>query len=102
MVVLWSCCKYSILIDKATAAEAWHYVGAARVIRAYGFMLMTDLYGEMPYKSSEAEAGVTPTYNDGKQSIWAVWPILTPLSRCFKRARVCDSFVGCRRYLEWW
>jgi hypothetical protein len=36
------------LIDKATAAEAWHYVGAARVIRAYGFMLMTDLYGEMP------------------------------------------------------
>lgn len=54
------------LIDKATAAEAWHYVGAARVIRAYGFMLMTDLYGEMPYKSSEAEAGVTPTYNDGK------------------------------------
>lgn len=54
------------LIEKATAAEAWHYVGAARVIRAYGFMLMTDLYGEMPYKSSEAEAGVTPTYNDGK------------------------------------
>ena len=48
MVVLWSCCKYSILIDKATAAEAWHYVGATRVIRAYGFMLMTDLYGEMP------------------------------------------------------
>ena len=34
--------------------------------QAYGFMLMTDLYGEMPYKSSEAEAGVTPTYNDGK------------------------------------
>ena len=46
------------LIDKATAAEAWHYVGAARVIRAYGFMLMTDLYGEMPYKSKIGRAHV--------------------------------------------
>lgn len=56
------------LIEKAEAAEAWHYAAAARVIKAYGFMLMTDLYGEMPY---EEAAGVDPTitapkYANGK------------------------------------
>lgn len=56
------------LIEKAEAAEAWHYAAAARVIKAYGFMLMTDLYGEMPY---EEAAGIDPSitapkYANGK------------------------------------
>lgn len=53
------------LIEKATEEEAWHYVGAAQLIHAWGFMLMTDLYGEMPY--TEALTGeITPKYDDGK------------------------------------
>src|SRR5699024_6231533 len=53
------------LIEKATEEEAWHYVGAAKLIHAWGFMLMTDLYGEMPY--TEALSGeITPKYDDGK------------------------------------
>ena len=53
------------LIDKATAEEAWHYVGAAQLIHAWGFMLMADLYGEMPYTEALSET-VNPVFDDGK------------------------------------
>lgn len=53
------------LIDKATAEEAWHYVGAAKLIHAWGFMTMTDLYGEMPYTEALGDK-ITPAYDDGK------------------------------------
>ncbi|MBN9298311.1 MAG: SusD/RagB family nutrient-binding outer membrane lipoprotein [Filimonas sp.] len=53
------------LIDKATAEQAWYYVGAAKLLRAMGFMLMVDWYGEMPY--TEALGNIpTPKYDQGK------------------------------------
>ena len=56
------------MIEKAEAAEAWHYAAAARVIKAYGFMLMTDLYGEMPYEEAAGtDPSITaPKYADGR------------------------------------
>jgi hypothetical protein len=53
------------MVDKATAEEAWHYVGAAYLIRAWGFMLMIDLYGEMPYTEALGEI-LIPKFDDGK------------------------------------
>lgn len=53
------------MYNKAMDAEAWHYAGVAKVIRAYGFMLMTDLYGEMPYTEAVGE-DATPSYDNGK------------------------------------
>ncbi len=53
------------MYKKALAAGAWHYAGVAKVIRAYGFMLMTDLYGEMPYTEAVGESA-TPAYDNGK------------------------------------
>jgi hypothetical protein len=53
------------LIAKATAEEAWHYVGAAQLIHAWGFMLMMDIYGEMPYTEALG-SGISPKYDDGK------------------------------------
>jgi hypothetical protein len=53
------------LIDKATAEEAWHYVGAAELIHAWGFMLMVDYFGEMPYTEA-LSANLMPKYDDGK------------------------------------
>lgn len=57
--------NFTDLEDKAIAQEAWHYVGAVRAIRAMGFMLMTDWYGEMPYTEAVSES-VTPKFDDGK------------------------------------
>ena len=53
------------LLAKAEAEEAWHYMGAAHTIRAMGFMLMLDWYGEMPYAEAVTEV-LTPKYDDGK------------------------------------
>ncbi len=53
------------LIDAAVAQEAYHYAGAACVIYAMGFMMMLDLYGEIPM--TEAFTGkYNPVYDDGK------------------------------------
>ncbi|MGM9773979.1 MAG: SusD/RagB family nutrient-binding outer membrane lipoprotein [Candidatus Egerieousia sp.] len=53
------------MYNKAMAAEAWHYAGVAKLIRAYGFMLMTDLFGEMPYTDALG-SNPTPKYDNGK------------------------------------
>lgn len=58
-------CNIEDMYDKAIEAEAWHYAGVAKVIRAYGFMLMTDLHGEMPYTDAVGE-NATPFYDNGK------------------------------------
>ncbi len=58
-------CNVDDMYEKAMAAGAYHYAGAAKLIRAYGFMLMTDLYGEMPYTEALG-ANATPAYDDGK------------------------------------
>lgn len=58
-------CNLEDLITKAKAEEAWHYIGAALTVRAMGFMLMTDWYGEMPYTDALSSA-MTPAYSDGK------------------------------------
>lgn len=58
----------SYMYDKAMEAGATDYAGVAKVIWAYGNMLMTDLYGEMPYAEACGESA-TPTYSTGKE-IW--------------------------------
>jgi hypothetical protein len=58
-------CNLEPLIEKATAEEAWNYVGAAQLIHAWGFMTMLDVYGEMPYTDAMSSS-ITPKYDDGK------------------------------------
>lgn len=53
------------LYDKSIAQEAYHYAAASRLIHAYGFMLMTDLYGEMPYTEGLGQESL-PKYDNGK------------------------------------
>lgn len=56
------------LYNKAEAENAYHYMGAAEMIHALGFMLMLDLYGEMPYTEALGSSPA-PAYSDGK-TIW--------------------------------
>ena len=53
------------LYDKAEEEGAYYYMGAAEVIHAMGFMMMLDLYGEMPYTEALV-ANPSPAYDDGK------------------------------------
>lgn len=52
-------------IETATAAGAYHYLGAFYLIKAYGFMLMTDLHGEMPYTEAISTTNI-PKYDTGR------------------------------------
>jgi hypothetical protein len=58
-------CNIPDLISKATAEQAWDYVGAAYTIRAMGYMLMTDWYGDMPYNDA-VSTSVTPVFDSGQ------------------------------------
>ena len=53
------------MYDKAMNQGAYHYAACARLLRAYGFALMADIYGEMPYTEAMG-ASLTPRYDDGK------------------------------------
>ncbi|WP_294618579.1 SusD/RagB family nutrient-binding outer membrane lipoprotein [uncultured Bacteroides sp.] len=58
----------SNLIDTYNKAEregAYHYMAAANILHAMGFMEMLDLYGEIPYTQALG-ASPSPGYDDGK------------------------------------
>ena len=38
------------IINRAQEEGAYHYEAAALVIKSMGYMMMADLYGEMPYE----------------------------------------------------
>lgn len=56
------------LYKKAESENAYHYMAAAEVMHALGFMEMADLYGEMPYTEALGSSPA-PGYSDGK-TIW--------------------------------
>ncbi len=53
------------MYTKAMEKGAYHYAAAARLLRAYGFTLMADMYGEMPYTEAFGTE-LNPKYDDGK------------------------------------
>ena len=53
------------MYDKAKETGAIHYAAAAQVLRSYGFLLMVDMFGEIPY--TEAVTGTAhPAYDTGE------------------------------------
>lgn len=59
-------CNVPDMYQKALADNNGQFAGVAQIIRAYGMMLMTDLYGEMPYYAVQEESAL-PAYNTGKE-----------------------------------
>lgn len=57
-------CNIPDLITKAQELGAYHYVGAALTIKSMGFVMMADLYGEMPYTWAVSE-DFSPAYDNG-------------------------------------
>ncbi|HEX6432086.1 MAG TPA: SusD/RagB family nutrient-binding outer membrane lipoprotein [Niastella sp.] len=53
------------LYSSAQKKNAWHYMAAADVFHALGFMQMLDVYGEMPYTQALTETP-SPTFDNGK------------------------------------
>lgn len=53
------------LYNQAMEAGAYHYAGTAKFFRAYGFMMLADLFGEIPYNDAFGD-NPSPVYDNGK------------------------------------
>jgi hypothetical protein len=53
------------LIESAEKVEAHHYVGAAKIMKAWGFGSFADFYGMMPYDEFDDPSTITPKFDDG-------------------------------------
>ncbi|WP_313184796.1 SusD/RagB family nutrient-binding outer membrane lipoprotein [Sphingobacterium siyangense] len=78
------------LIEKATAEQAWNYVGAAQLIHAWGFMLMEDMYGEMPYTEA-LTPNVSPKYDDGKTIFYGCLDMLDKAIENLSKTQVATA-----------
>lgn len=56
--------NYAPLYDKAMAAGAYHYAGVAKFMKAYGWVMLVDLFGEIPYTEAIGESPA-PAYDTG-------------------------------------
>ena len=53
------------MIKKGEATGAFHYVGAGKVIWAWGFAAFVDMYGMLPYEEAFVGGNMTPKYDEG-------------------------------------
>jgi len=53
------------LIEASEKVGAYHYIGAAKIIKAWGFGTLADFYGMLPYDEFNNPAIITPKFDDG-------------------------------------
>lgn len=58
--------NFGPMIEKAEQMGAYHYIGATRVIKAWGFGYLADFYGMLPYDEFDNPAVLTPKFDDGE------------------------------------
>lgn len=72
------------MYDKAMAAGAYHYAAASCFLKAYGFMLMTDLYGEMPFTEALGESAL-PAYDTGRTIYMGCFDLIDEAIELFQK-----------------
>ena len=53
------------VIEQGTENEQWHYVGVAKLMKAYTYSLMVDLWNDVPYSEAFNPEIENPTYDSG-------------------------------------
>ena len=89
------------MIKKAEDAENWQFAGAGYLIKAYGFMAMTDLYGEMPYTQAAAEPA-TPEYDTGKTIYLGCLETIDKAIECLEKGQSQDPSLPTLAAGDWW
>ncbi|TDH26774.1 SusD/RagB family nutrient-binding outer membrane lipoprotein [Segetibacter sp. 3557_3] len=78
------------MYNTAQKNGAYHYMAAADVFHALGFMQMLDIYGEMPY--TQALAGnPSPSYDDGKTIYYGCMAKLNEAISLFGRTQEASA-----------
>lgn len=52
------------MIQKAEETQSYHYIGVGKVIYAFGFLTLADLYGMLPYEEAFDSNIMNPKYDD--------------------------------------
>ena len=89
------------MIAKAEAAENWQFAGAGYLIKAYGFMAMTDLHGEMPYTQAGAEPA-TPEYDTGKTIYLGCFECIDKAIELLEKGQSQDPKLPTLAAGDWW
>ena len=89
------------MIAKAEAAENWQFAGAGYLIKAYGFMAMTDLHGEMPYTQAGAEPA-TPEYDNGKTIYLGCFECIDKAIELLEKGQSQDPSLPTLATGDWW
>ena len=56
------------VIRNGEAQESWHYVGVAKILKAYTFSIMVDMWGDIPYSESNLGSELPyPAFDDDKE-----------------------------------
>jgi hypothetical protein len=59
---------FQSVVTNGTAQNEWRMVGIAKIMQAYTFQVLTDLYGDIPLSEAlNAELTVTPKYDTQEQ-----------------------------------
>jgi hypothetical protein len=74
------------LYNSAQKKNAYHYMAAADVVHALGFMEMLDIFGEMPYTQALTE-NPSPGYDDGKTIYYGCMAKLNEAIDLFSRTQ---------------
>jgi len=57
---------YQVMQNKAAVANATFYEGIARIMRAHNYMILVDVYNNVPYSEAlKGNANITPKYDNG-------------------------------------
>ena len=52
-------------IEAAEKVGAYHYIGVAKIIKAWGFIYLADFYGMLPYDEFDDASTITPKFDGG-------------------------------------
>ncbi|GAB3334979.1 SusD/RagB family nutrient-binding outer membrane lipoprotein [Larkinella ripae] len=62
---------FQYVIDQGSAQNEWRMVGISKIMKAYAFGVLTDLYGDIPFSEAlKADLTITPKY-DAQKDIYA-------------------------------
>lgn len=85
------------VIQLGTENEQWHYVGIAKLMKAYTFSLMVDLWNDIPYSEAFNPDFDSPAYDSGS-SIYTnlealIKEALVDLNKTSSRSPASDDLI---------
>jgi hypothetical protein len=55
---------FEVIIEKGTTGENYHFVGVAKLMKAYAFSIMVDIWDDIPYSQSLNDDFPQPQFDD--------------------------------------